>query len=288
MNADEKKLLGIEDGDPRNEDWPKISPELKRLLNLESKGLYYGERVKNEAIAPVVAGAARVIGSAARPALKAAGAMAAQAVADKLQRSSQSTKSQAPQAPQDESTMSASMGQIMSLASPVIGRPNQIASYDASVDVNGFKPARLGMVMANPVQPFTEARRFRDAAGAAEHLASEALRRGRGRGRDTHADIYRDTEDGSIHVQHTGRSGRDGSHPSEDPGNKGRTFERLTRGDQAQFTARPAEVRDRAREVRAGVPDAEGWTMAPDTPRHRAMQTLRRAVRQIVSGARRS
>lgn len=38
------KILGIEPGDPRGESWPKLSPEVARLMNLESCGVFRGPR----------------------------------------------------------------------------------------------------------------------------------------------------------------------------------------------------------------------------------------------------
>jgi len=39
---DEKAILGIEPGDPRNETWPKISPELQRLLHIPTNTKSFG------------------------------------------------------------------------------------------------------------------------------------------------------------------------------------------------------------------------------------------------------
>lgn len=42
--SESDKILGIEAGDPRGESWPKLSPSMAQLLNLESCGVFRGPR----------------------------------------------------------------------------------------------------------------------------------------------------------------------------------------------------------------------------------------------------
>lgn len=183
--------------------------------------------------------------------------------------------------PVAESTFSGSIGGFMKLGNQVVGRPSQIATWDASVDLNGFQPARVGMLTTNPVVPVNEARRYRDADAAAEFIANKKLLTKAGI--DPNVALHKG-DDGSIHVQIRGAKGKDGTHPSEDPGNGDVKFRELTRSERGRFAAQPAGVKARTRTAMTGIPGAQ--TVAPETKRHAAMQTLRGALAQIRGAAR--
>ena len=204
-----KELLNIEPGDFRNESWPKMGADLKRLLNVESRNM-------------------------------------------------------------SENTMTGSVGSFMQLGNQIVARPNTIASWDASVDVNGFHPARLGMITPDPVHPVNEARRYRDADAAAEFVASKKLITKSG----IHPNVaLHKGDDGSIHVQLRGAEGKDGTHPSEDPGNEDMKFHELTRSERGKFAAQPAAMKARTKTTMTGVPGKQ--TVEPDTKRNKAMNAIR-------------
>jgi len=204
-----KDLLNIEPGDFRNESWPKMGADLKRLLNVESRNM-------------------------------------------------------------SENTMTGSVGSFMQLGNQIVARPNTIASWDASVDVNGFHPARLGMITPDPVHPVNEARRYRDADAAAEFVASKKLITKSG----IHPNVaLHKGDDGSIHVQLRGAEGKDGTHPNEDPGNEDEKFHELTRSERGKFLAQPAAMKARTKTTMTGVPGKQ--TVEPDTKRNKAMNAIR-------------
>ena len=207
---------------------------------------------------------------------------------------------------QQESTTTGAVGHIMSMVAPPMARPNTIASFDASVDLNtDFHPARLGMTSVKPVRPFAEARRYRGEKGAAEFIANRKL------AGDLHAGrvAIHKGDDGSFHVQIRGAKGRDGTSPTADQetddkneGGEGKKttgpftqarkvkFTELTKDERGRFAKQPAETKYWTARTTKGVQMGDDKkpiaSSAPaEAPKRGALSVLRGALAKITGRA---